>query len=148
MDSRPSNPLDKLETEFIGETHRFSDAGVSPDNPRVKSPSRGRWLHRTLTIRIPVWLLWLLLLLLFGIGVGSVFWNKTPDPLFENFQTLEKGMTLAEVEAILGGPGARGMGDSEEEGKLFGWFGKTVEIWIVFDSKNRIIRKGYHRYKW
>jgi hypothetical protein len=87
-------------------------------------------------------------LLLVGLGAvvlpacGLFVWVMSPTPGVsrENFLRIRKGMTLSEVEAILGEPGKR----AGYRGLSTGWSREKVLILITVDE-TKCVRDGMHR---
>ena len=80
--------------------------------------------------------------LLLGVGVlavlgmaGMVVWESQPRPGITraNYERIREGMTLVEVEAILGRPGDGFGGDGDTPRVRF-WQGDHVKVTVWFDT--------------
>jgi hypothetical protein len=71
-----------------------------------------------------------------------------------NYNRIDRGMTLAEVEVILGSPGMhinRGPEHPKAGDYVFCslWSGQEMDVWVFFDSHYRVVRSEcYGRDSW
>jgi hypothetical protein len=96
-----------------------------------------------------------MLLLLLGVAGGVLIWLTYPKPgvTRANYMRIREGMTLREVEALLGGP-ATGEGPLHcADGLILdypGWYqkwweGADLSILINYDDDRRVLRKCHDR---
>jgi hypothetical protein len=95
---------------------------------------------------------------LWSAGVGGVFWllPTRPGTTLENCERVELGMTLAEVEALLGTGHSTGLhkhlnrdpwaappwlvlGDRGLPGRWYVWSGKEVSVFMTIDEHDRVV---------
>jgi hypothetical protein len=94
--------------------------------------------------------------LIFAIITLTILWSQrpaAPSPITrENFHCIREGMTLAEVEAILGPPGEHQTGEISPDatldyemlgepgnaGRSEHWITDTAFVLIVFDASQRV----------
>ena len=88
-----------------------------------------------------------------GVTIGAwMLWPPHPVITRESFETIDAGMTLGEVETILGGPGEfdengdpmAGLGYSVaiskgNEWPWLRWDSERASIWIQVDAGNRVV---------
>jgi len=93
-------------------------------------------------------------LMLLGV-VGWVLWYPPPGITLENAERIHQGMTLAEVEALLGGPAGdyRTPGAtkfafayhflSDPDGEVMEWNGDEGTAMVSFDADSRVFNHMY-----
>ena len=112
--------------------------------------------------KFPRLLFLVLTILLVGSAVGFWFWVNTRGPVTRAYYNqIQVGMTLAEVEAIMGSPGdnlprlcGHDVARDESSQLLFAivpenvrcWKSATHEISVYYDAERRVIGKYYTRY--
>ena len=112
-------------------------------------------LKLLLKLKIPQWILCLLLLSFAGGVIIAVACNKIPpDPQFQKFEKIKLGMGEKEVEDIFGYSGwdngkipldeYRGDNGEKPHKILFFHHGGRGEAYILFDIRQRVIGKEYH----
>jgi hypothetical protein len=116
-----------------------------------------RWYNKRLTKQnwLPFAVVAVLVLLL-SMFVGSQLRGQLwPGISAKGYRRIEKGMTLAQVRALLGEPGIHGTGPSVSlptevtwwDGRLVippqaaRWEGPEGTIWVAFDESGRVIGK-------
>lgn len=87
-----------------------------------------------------------LALLLLLAGVAALLLSGSRDPVsLANYRRLHKGMALAEVEGVLGGPGerARRVEQLAGTGPMYVWEGERLRIVVFVDDGGRVIDRGF-----
>jgi hypothetical protein len=74
------------------------------------------------------------------LAAGVIWWQRHPAPgvTYANYRQIQSGLTLAEVEAVLGGPGE--VMPTPWSGKRRRcWFREDLEIWVDFGPDERVL---------